>query len=186
MEGFTTTDLSEVADKFSLILAAWIVGEVDEGDVTVWEENGASPLYITFEPVAFKFLLRKPGDKITPMESVVGIQMIDLISLRERAENLADQTLSGSDFEIDEVYSQLYLSEVLRYWMYIAGTNLIIESALMMLCGDGRHDCVDKISRAYEYFTSNKNKGKLAKRIMETKSQVVKEELYEFGEIGLH
>jgi hypothetical protein len=184
MNGFSTREIYEISEMFALILSAWIVNEVDEGDVTVWEDNGSSPYYITFDPVVFRFLLRGPGDSASPMESIVGVQLIDLLSLVDCPDDL--NIREGESSESDVIYSDLYLLEVLRYWMYVAQTHQIIERTFDILSVSERVICVDNINRAYRYLMSEDNESELSSRLIFAKNIVVRDERYEFGSIGLH
>lgn len=176
MKGLSTELLYESANKLAVILTAWLVTEVEKEDVTVWDHVGHAPYFISFDPVVFRFLIRKAGEGVPPTEYPIGVQFIDLLGLREQAEYMCN----GGAEEVQQVekhMKELYVSSVLRFWLFDAHLALTLEKALMLITQSEAELCVDRISLAYEHFATKSKKGSVAEKIMTLLPTLREEEL---------
>lgn len=170
-----TEVIFETAQKFAPILSAWIVTELDKYEVTTWNLSAPSQSYLTFDPEVFIFLIRETGEEISKSEYPLGVQFIDLISLREQAQHLCDDDNNQSNFE--HHYNYLYTRAVLQFWMFDANLELALEKCLHLLDTKKQLLCIKKIREAYEHFTIKRKRGSIAEKIIEISQSLKAEEL---------
>ncbi|MFD3303744.1 hypothetical protein [Alteromonas macleodii] len=176
MKGLSTELLYESANKLAVILTAWLVTEVEKEDVTVWDNVGHAPYFISFDPVVFRFLIRRAGEGVPPTEYPIGVQFIDLLALRDQAGYMCNG-VSEEDPKFDRYMKELYVSSVLRFWLYDAHLALSLEKALMLITQSEAELCLDRIKLAYEHFGTKSKKGSVAEKIMSLLPTLRDEEL---------
>lgn len=176
MKGLNTELLYESSNKLGVILTAWLVTEVDKEDITVWDNVGHAPCFISFDPVVFRFLVRNAGTGVPPTEYALGVQFIDLLAMREQAEYMCNGASEG-DSKFDNYIKELYVANVLRYWLYDADLPLILEKAMMLITQSEAELCLDRINLAYEHFATKSQKGSVAEKIMSLVPTLRNEEL---------
>lgn len=176
-----TEVLYSTAQKLAVILSAWIVDEVDQIDVTVYEINGSSSYYITFDPVAYRFLIRKANEDRSPMESVFGVQVIDLENVKLIAEDNSVYSDNGQVSNFDRVYKEYYAKCVLRYWVFDSSIHLLLEKALSILVESERQLCIDKINNTYDHFKNAAKPNSMASFMIQALAILKEEDLSEYA-----
>lgn len=178
--------INNVVDKFSVLICLWVITELNVADVTSWGEGGAVSGYITFDPECFKFAHRYAGDALTQNEYVMGIQSIDLHGLRDIALSDLPEATSNRAEEFEAFFRELYIGEVLRYWMFEAGINDLLTGALGSVDSLCAQQCLRNIEMAYDSLVIFRKKGNLIDQVMDMRKQVIADEYHDFGTRFLH
>lgn len=149
----------EAVDKgyrsFLFLITAWVLSKRDSFLVTGFPDGQGASGVICFNSSTFEFSVKTSITDLCSGDVVVGVQTIDLRSLRDTALAIAmdefglESEEGLSEQAVSEVLEELYTPEVIYFWFYESDLRPVFEQILERLDFEQSISLVDKLGEAF-------------------------------------